>query len=371
MNRLKSPLRRALAVAAGTLIGVTGAVAFAAPASAHHSTVEPKAVCDNVTGEWVVTWTVKSYAPADAPHYRLVRADLTPAGSTVTNIAVTPEGSYPHATHEALVGEQRLPGDATEASLTVQAQWSNGYTETGAPSNGIRFTEKCGKDSPEPTATMASTCEGTVVVTLSNGDNAKADAVITVTGEGKKGFKETKTLKPGEKDVEVEVPAESAEKVVVTEKGTDEPIAEGGWTEPEDCVPPGGAEKYYESTCKDLILTIDNTKGTETVVATFTPNKGEAQTLTVLKGEKKSASFEAFKGLVVTPSIEGDDEEYEPVKWQKPAGDECDEGGEGGGGTLPVTGAAAGGIAAGAVALLIIGAVLFFVARRRRVTFTA
>lgn len=365
MIRPKLSLRRPLAVLGAAFVGLAAAVAVAAPASAHHSTVEPSAICDTATGEWVVTWTVNTFAPEDAPTYRLVKADVTPVGSTVDGIAVTDGDGFPHETGKPLVGTQRLPGDATEASLTIQAKWSNNFTEDGTPSGSIKFTEKCEKDSPKPTATLASTCDG-VVVTLANGEDAKVDAVFTVKGE--MGFEETRNLKPGENDVKVEVPADKAGKVVVIEKGNEEPLAEGEWTEPKDCVKPGEPAGSFQSTCDELIFEIANPQDGQTVTVTFTPNKGEAKTVTVAAGETKTVKFPAEEGLTVTPSADGMDE-TEPIAWAKPEG--CETGGGGGEPGLPVTGAAAGGIAAGAAILLAIGGLLFFLARRRRVTFTA
>jgi hypothetical protein len=120
----------------------------------------------------------------------------------------------------------------------------------------------------------------------------------------------------------------------------------------------------YESTCDELILSLENTTDSSITIV-FTPNEGDKQTLTVEPGKTGSVKFPAKAGLTVTPSGEG--LEGDPIKYEQPEG--CESGG--GGGELPLTGAAAGGIAVGAVLLLAAGVVLYIMARRRRVTFTA
>jgi hypothetical protein len=60
VNVSKSPLRRAAALAAGSLIGIAGALTFASPALAHHSTVSGTPTCDKVNGKWVVDWEVNA-----------------------------------------------------------------------------------------------------------------------------------------------------------------------------------------------------------------------------------------------------------------------------------------------------------------------
>ena len=218
-----------------------------------------------------------------------------------------------------------------------------------------------------------------MTVTLSNGKDAKVDAEFVV--RGSKGFKKSVTVKPGEDAVKVEVPAEKAGRIVVTEKNSDKPILRGKWEKPEDCAKPeDDVDRYYEATCESLIFTINNEEGTKTITAKFEPNKGEVKTLVVKAGEKKSVTFKGVKGLTVTPSEDG--VTYDAINWDKEKPKDCDDasptpttpapgqgGGDGGG--LPVTGAAAGGIAGGAAALLAVGAVLFILARRRKVKFTA
>ncbi|ROO58646.1 hypothetical protein EDC02_0412 [Micromonospora sp. Llam0] len=389
MNRLKSPLRRALAIAAGATIGLASIAAFGAPAAAtgNHKenfklfvvTVTGEATCDAETGNWLVGWTVsqnklesEELAKQDFQVKRdatVKEMSLSPDGTTLDGLA---KGAViPTAGEGELTGTQVVPGDSTEATLSVTAKWKfrlGGKVERTAVGS-VTFDGECTKPTPNPSATFASACDGSVVVTLVNGDGGTAPAKFTVTGAAD--FTESVTVQPAESTT-VTVPAENASSIVVTEEGSEEPLAESAWTEPEDCVEPADPEGTVEYTCDQMIFTLTNPEDGESITVTFTPNEGEAQELTVEPGETGSVAFEAFDGLKVTPSGDGL-ETVEPFVWEQP--EDCDEdGGSGAGdgdeGSLPVTGAAAGGLAAGAVALLAIGGVLFYLARRRRVTFT-
>jgi LPXTG-motif cell wall-anchored protein len=350
-------LRRLIALAGGTLLGLTAVLTLATPAFAHHSEVSGEAVCDTATGEWVVTWTVDSFAPDDVHRYKLVEVNLEPAGSTVTNIAETTDDSFPYEVGTPLVGEQRLPGTgaATSASLAVRAAWDNGFEEEKLADSTIEFGGSCVQDKPKPNATFESACDGSVTVTLTNAEDAKVPAEFTVTAGN---FSKKVSVEPGD-SAEVVVPAEFAADILVTagdQKFTD------SFTQPENCAPVHVASF---SDCDSLTISIENPAGTTPVEATLTPKGGEAKTVTVAPGETKEVKFDAEEGTVVTLTI-GD--QSADIPWEKP--DNCG-GNAGGGPTLPVTGASTGiavGIAAG---LLAIGTALFFVFRRRRIRFTA
>ncbi|MBM2617555.1 cell wall anchor protein [Actinoplanes sp. LDG1-06] len=379
MNLLKSKLRRLTAVAAGTLIGLSGVAFFASPASAHDSFVKGSAACDTTTGEWVVTWEVNTDNGNEpgAENYRFLKVESFP--TPVEGIVHTPDDAdpaFPHKSNEPLVGTQRVGGDAKFAKLEVQVKWSDEWIQYDHKKGFVKFHGTCSKEeTPKPDAQLASSCEG-VTVTLANGKDATADAVFTI--KGSKDFEKKVTVKAGDEPVAVEIPAENAEKVLVFEGENRKPILVGKWEQPADCTPAPNFEAGYEVTCDSLIFDIDNSKGKTEVTAVFSPNKGEKQTLVVKAGEKKSVTIKGEKGLVVNATING--EEFEPVKWddeEKPA--DCDatptptptESTPGEGGGLPVTGPVAGSIAGGAALLLAAGAVLFMLARRRKVKFTA
>jgi len=58
VNLLKSPLRRTTAVLAGAFIGLVGAAAAAAPASAHAPVVSGNTTCADKDGNWTIDWSV-------------------------------------------------------------------------------------------------------------------------------------------------------------------------------------------------------------------------------------------------------------------------------------------------------------------------
>ncbi|MEV6365549.1 LPXTG cell wall anchor domain-containing protein [Micromonospora musae] len=383
MNRLN--FRRVVAVAAGALLGLGGVATFAAPASAHHSELKVTAECDSATGEWVTTWTVTTVAPNGVQNYKLTKVD---AKSRVGKAAATPftiDGiqelprkgdEYPYKVGEPVVGTARLAGDVTEASLSVRAKWDNKFEENEAKSTSIKFSESCDKvvtpppATASPKATVTADCTGDVAVKLENSEEATKPASFTVTGTD--GFSEQATVEPG-KDKTVKVPAKNAGKITVTEEGQKEPLFDDKPAAAEDCVKPGEPSGGYLSTCDELIFEISNPADGKTVTITFTPNKGEAKTLTVEPGKTGTVAFKAEEGLTVTPTGEGL-EETEPIAWEKP--EECDNPAPGQGGgedepTLPLTGAATSAIIAGAAVLLAAGVVLFLVARRRKLRFTA
>jgi hypothetical protein len=373
--RPKLSLRRPLAVLGAAFLGLTAAVAVASPASAHHSEVKVEAECDTTTGEWVLTWTVDSIAPRNVKNYKLVAVEAKSfAGRdrvdiSIPGIAVTEGQNYPHTVGTPLVATHRLPGEATGANLKVKAKWENGHREDKFAGAEIKFSDSCVEEeeppppaTPKPSATVASDCDGTVVVKLQNAEDATGPAKFTVTGEGD--FVKEETVAPGA-EASVTVPAENAGNIVVTEESQQEPLFDDTPPPAEDCVAPGEPTLSYAETCDELIFEFINPQDGEEFTITLTPNTGEPQTVTVAPGSTETVSFPAEEGLEVVPSADG--EEGDPIAWQQP--EDCDTGGDGGG--LPVTGAAAGGIAGGAALLLAVGGGLFFLARRRRVTFTA
>jgi hypothetical protein len=138
--KLNSPLRRAATVLAGSLLALTGVAFVAAPASAHDSKVRGSAVCDTATGTRVVTWTLTNDFPADATVSKL---KSTPTGleKTTDGDPVIPKAEDDH--DGVLVLTQKVPGDATEATISFTSLWSvDGYTD-GDNSARVGFSEPC------------------------------------------------------------------------------------------------------------------------------------------------------------------------------------------------------------------------------------
>ncbi|MER5454054.1 cell wall anchor protein [Micromonospora sp. NPDC002389] len=239
--------------------------------------------------------------------------------------------------------------------------------EKGAPGNrssGPQGWYNGGsKNCTTPASTFASSCDGTVAVSLSN-DGSLSRYAVEFEVRGENGWSKKVTVEPGKADNETVVPAENAGKIEVLVDGK---VIEGGtytWQRPEDCPLP---TVTTDADCETFALTASNPEGGVPVKVEFTYGD-KTETRTVAPGTSEKVTFKAGDeetALVVLPEL---DLELEVVY----APEDC---GGGGGGEeppgLPVTGAAAGGIAAGAIALLAVGAVLFVMARRRRIHFTA
>ncbi|HEX8630862.1 MAG TPA: LPXTG cell wall anchor domain-containing protein [Catenuloplanes sp.] len=397
MNRSKSPLRRALAITAGALIGLTGTVILAGPASAQ-AAPDAAAACVNAAqakyvhefngpaGTASVTLTngplcagqeqefaLVSYIAPSAkfalPQYAFDRAVQKFAAPKSTELVVS--GSKPKLTFEVKVPSCYTQVDLVRGSRIIDPLISRNdlYGDRKlAAYNGGRGTCVAA-----PEAEVVPDCAGNVTVKLVN-RKGNAPATFEVTADGN--FSKTVKVGPG-KIESVTVPAANAKNILVKADGKE--VHRGGWQKPKDCEQPGQPQGFLESTCDALIIGLKNPAGGKTITLTLTPNKGAAQTLVIKGGEEKSAKFTGVKGLTVTPSIEGVGAS-EPIAWAPPK--DCvkptptptpssNGNGGGDGGTLPVTGTAAGGIAGGAAGLLAIGAVLFMLARRRRVRFTA
>jgi hypothetical protein len=317
---LKSPLRRTAVLAAGALIGLSGAFALAGPASAHHSTVSGSAECDVKTGEWVVTWKVNAFSgyKHNAPNYKFTKVESTPATPKIDNpaIAVTEGDVFPLQDAKEIVGTQRLDAKEKGASLTVAARWANGHADRQPNTGVVEFQGDC---------------------------------------------KKTPTDEPSTPTEEPSTPTE--EPSTPTEEPSTPPV-------PSDL--PGEPTPIFEADCDTMTIGLDNPANGIKFTLKFATSKGEERTLVINPGEKKSETFSATEGfsikLTFSATVEGETfSETTTIDYEQP--EDCDSNGEGGG--LPVTGAAAGGIAGGAGALLAIGAGLFFMARRRNVKFTA
>jgi LPXTG-motif cell wall-anchored protein len=145
--------RRALAVAATAAAATAAALAVSAPASAHESFIESKVFCDQQTGHWVVSWTVKN-GMKDVPA-ELKDIVVTPEGTAVAGIEEgtdLPAGGF-------VVGVQRVPGEETSASLSLLTKWVNGKKDHAK--GEIEFEGTCEDKSeqpptPTPTATPTS-----------------------------------------------------------------------------------------------------------------------------------------------------------------------------------------------------------------------
>jgi hypothetical protein len=119
VNLLKSPLRRTTAALAGVFIGLAGAVAFAAPASAHYTELSGKTDCLQ-NGGWKVDWTL---APRNALiDGKIVKVEETAGGTALKNIV---EGAKV-ATGGTITDSQSFGKDVAEVTLSVKVVWVYG-----------------------------------------------------------------------------------------------------------------------------------------------------------------------------------------------------------------------------------------------------
>src|SRR4051794_33414580 len=127
VNLLKSPLRRTTAVLAGAFIGLAGAVAAAAPASAHHPLVSAESSCVNEDGSWTVTWKVANSEDDITAEAKI--AAQPKDESTLTGVGEDGTATLPKSGEGALTVEQALTAEANWAKLVVRAKWVRGEKE--------------------------------------------------------------------------------------------------------------------------------------------------------------------------------------------------------------------------------------------------
>ena len=193
MNLSKSPLRRTTAVLAGALIGMAGAVALAAPASAHHPVVAPESSCANEDGTWKVIWKITN-SEFDLEG-TIVHIDAKPAeGSTLTGVE---KGDVlPKSGEGALTAEQTAPADVEEARLAVKAEWirDGRVIQEDEKGEATKPTEPCKPETSEepepesstsaaPTPLLEADCT-TMTIGLDNPEAGEDITLILKTSKG-------------------------------------------------------------------------------------------------------------------------------------------------------------------------------------------
>ncbi|GAB1642636.1 hypothetical protein KRMM14A1259_30590 [Krasilnikovia sp. MM14-A1259] len=210
MKLFKSPLRRSTAALAGTVLGLAGVMAFAAPASAHHPEVSGTPSCVKDDGTWTVAWTVTN------SEYDL-QGDITSvtAGPDGTFTGINIKDVLPKSGEGALSGTQTLTKDAAYASLTVGAHWIRNGNDINADKTGrvAKPTQKCAPSTPPtkpstPPTKPAEPAEPAPVIeadcsTITIGfDNPKNGLEFTLHITTSKGEKRNTVFKPGDRKVE-------------------------------------------------------------------------------------------------------------------------------------------------------------------------
>jgi LPXTG-motif cell wall-anchored protein len=240
VNLLKSPVRRATAVLAGAFIGLAGAVAIAAPASAHHPEVNADSSCVNEDGTWTVKWTVTN--SEDDLTADITGVEALPAGSKFTGIKAT--DTLPKAGEGTLQAVQTVPADADYAKLTVAAHWKRDGNDINADRSGHtgKPTEKCDKTPPpattppappaepgQPEPIIKQDCE-TITLGLKN---PKDGEEFTLNFKTSKGEERSDVIEPGESKSET-FSATPGFKVTLSIKGVEgsETVA---YQQPDNC----------------------------------------------------------------------------------------------------------------------------------------
>ncbi|MEV4659604.1 cell wall anchor protein [Micromonospora sp. NPDC049301] len=191
MIRPKLSLRRPLAVLGAALIGLTGVVAVATPASAHHTTITATADCDQLTGERVITWKVENSETNKDATLQTVTADpATPVNVPSTSAKEVQLQGYVIDQASSTLAVQRVPGNTTTASLQVYAEWlvdgrkTAEHTDKG--SINLAADKSC---APAPKCVEASEARYNHTFDGPKGTaTVKLDGDLPLCGEGKQWF---------------------------------------------------------------------------------------------------------------------------------------------------------------------------------------
>jgi LPXTG-motif cell wall-anchored protein len=214
---------------AAVAAGIVGALAVAAPASAHTAALSHKADCNTDTGMWEVNWTIHNDFHRAATLHDVT---FTPAHDD----GVVKNGAQLPASGDLKTETIAIPGTETGATLALKVKWADGFPvdkPEGQPYNDvITFVGKCAKRvEAAPTAKLTSACDGSATLTLGNEASSGADLSFTVTG---KDFSKTVSVGAG-KTVDVAVPAGAATAVTVTVGKRTFQLA---WAKPANCGAP-------------------------------------------------------------------------------------------------------------------------------------
>ncbi|MEU5914093.1 cell wall anchor protein [Micromonospora sp. NPDC047527] len=188
MIRPKLSLRRPLAVLGAALIGLTGVVAVATPASAHHTTISATASCDQLSGERVITWKVQNSERDKAVTLKRVTAQpSTEVTVPVEGAKAVPLQGFVIPKGGTVLAVQRVPGDTATAKLTVFGKWKkNGKEATNEGSVNLAADKSC---TPAPKCVDASKAKYSHTFDGPKGTaTVKLDGDLPLCGEGKQWF---------------------------------------------------------------------------------------------------------------------------------------------------------------------------------------
>ncbi|MEU7927764.1 cell wall anchor protein [Micromonospora sp. NPDC049801] len=188
MIRPKLSLRRPLAILGAAIVGLTGVVAVAAPASAHHTTIKATVDCDQQTGERVITWNVENSERDKAVTLQRVTAEpATPVTVPVEGAKAVPLQGYVIKKAGSVQAVQRVPGNTASAKLVVFGKWKkNGQEATNDGSITIPADQSC---APAPKCVELDKAKYSHTFDGPKGTaTVKLDGDLPLCGEGKQYF---------------------------------------------------------------------------------------------------------------------------------------------------------------------------------------
>ncbi len=292
-------LPQLLAPVIGVALGLIATVTLAGPAEAHHQAITADVACDAEAREWVVTWTVTAERTRRPPlAYTVLEVVTEPTDATVT-----PSLGQVLPASEPFRAEQRLPGDATSASLGVRRKWffrrTDGWharADANLVTSTVTFDRTCAPAAPVRVEGVSS-CAGLVVTVTNPPDGKKVTARLRPTvGEEQK-----IPLQPGEGQT---ASFPDVEGLAVTVEVGD--LRKTLTWDPPECAPPepGEVEVTAHSTCEDLTVELDNPRDGVDTVATVTPSVGGPQEVAVPAGEVVTVTMPGAEGLSVDVLID-------------------------------------------------------------------
>jgi LPXTG-motif cell wall-anchored protein len=245
VNLFKSKLRRTTAVLAGAFIGMAGAVALAAPASAHSPTVTGSTTCVDKDGNWSIDWSFgNDYGtPATVKKIKLVpkrvelTGDITKDGQEIPARSAGNPDAQIHGT-TAVTGKK-----IDEVSILVWLKWSDYETKWNEPAHyTVKKPDACKPDTPPveetptaPTPIAQADCD-TLTLGLDNTQKGAKD--ITLTFKTSKGESRELEVKAGEKET-TKFSAKEGFSVEVGAKGVKETTTVK-YEQPANCSPGSG-----------------------------------------------------------------------------------------------------------------------------------
>jgi LPXTG-motif cell wall-anchored protein len=210
VNLFKSPLRRTTAVLAGAFIGLAGAVAIAAPASAHSPVVKGSTTCVK-DGSWTIDWAVGNDYPTDAT---VSKIKLYPGDATVTGPLTEKQADGSGALIPANSDNNpaaQVHGSTTVSDkygaviLAVWLHWADYDTPKDKPARfRVGQPEACTPETPPTTTPPAKPGAPTPILkqdctTMTVGlNNPKDGKEITLDFTTSKGEQRSDVIKPGE-----------------------------------------------------------------------------------------------------------------------------------------------------------------------------